>query len=52
MKVDTVSVSQLEGHPIIHAAVENNVITEAKSVGEIFRGFEVFLRGRDHLDAQ
>lgn len=52
MKVDIGPVTRLEGHLNIHTTVENNVITEAKCVGEMFRGFEFFLRGRDPLDAQ
>ncbi|SDU47038.1 nickel-dependent hydrogenase large subunit [Desulfobacula phenolica] len=52
MKVDIGPVTRLEGHLSIHTTVENNVITEAKSMGEMFRGFEAFLRGRDPLDAQ
>ncbi|MCP3944500.1 MAG: nickel-dependent hydrogenase large subunit [Desulfobacteraceae bacterium] len=52
MKVDIGPVTRLEGHLSIHTTVENNVITNAKSVGEMFRGFEVLLRGRDPLDAQ
>ncbi len=52
MKVDIGPVTRLEGHLSIHTTVENNIITDAKSVGEMFRGFEVFLRGRDPLDAQ
>lgn len=52
MKVDIGPVTRLEGHLSIHTTVEKNVITKAESMGEMFRGFEVFLRGRDPLDAQ
>ncbi|MFH2092754.1 MAG: nickel-dependent hydrogenase large subunit [Pseudomonadota bacterium] len=52
MKVDIGPVTRLEGHLSIHTTVENNVITDVRSVGEMFRGFEVILRGRDPLDAQ
>lgn len=52
MKVDIGPVTRLEGHLSIQTTVENNVITAAKSMGEMFRGFEAFLRGRDPLDAQ
>ena len=52
MKVDIGPVTRLEGHLSIQTTVENNVITEAVSKGEMFRGFEAFLRGRDPLDAQ
>lgn len=52
MKVDIGPVTRLEGHLSIHTTVENNIITDARSVGEMFRGFEVILQGRDPLDAQ
>jgi ferredoxin hydrogenase large subunit/hydrogenase large subunit len=52
MKVDIGPITRLEGHLSIHTTVEDNIITEARSVGEMFRGFEIFLRGRDPLDAQ
>ncbi|MCA1793641.1 MAG: nickel-dependent hydrogenase large subunit, partial [Desulfobacteraceae bacterium] len=52
MKVDIGPITRLEGHLSIHTTVENNIITNAESMGEMFRGFEVFLRGRDPLDAQ
>ncbi len=52
MKVNIGPVTRLEGHLSINTTVENNIIIDAKSVGEMFRGFEVILRGRDPLDAQ
>ena len=52
MKVDIGPVTRLEGHLSVQTTVENNIITDARCVGEMFRGFEVFLRGRDPLDAQ
>ena len=52
MKVDIGPVTRLEGHLSIHTTIEDNIITDARSVGEMFRGFEVFLRGRSPLDAQ
>ncbi len=52
MKVDIGPVTRLEGHLSIETTIENNVITEAISKGEMFRGFEAFLKGRDPLDAQ
>ncbi|HBT86983.1 nickel-dependent hydrogenase large subunit [Desulfobacter sp.] len=52
MKIDIGPVTRLEGHLNINTTVENNIITDAKSMGEMFRGFEVFLLGRDPLDAQ
>ena len=52
MKVNIGPVTRLEGHLSINTTVENNIITDAQSIGEMFRGFEVLLRGRDPLDAQ
>ena len=52
MKVNIGPVTRLEGHLSIHTTVENNVITDARAVGEMFRGFEIILKGRDPLDAQ
>ncbi|WP_035235589.1 nickel-dependent hydrogenase large subunit [Desulfobacter vibrioformis] len=52
MKIDIGPVTRLEGHLNINTTVENNIIIDAKSMGEMFRGFEVFLLGRDPLDAQ
>lgn len=52
MKIDIGPVTRLEGHLNINTTVENNTITDAKSMGEMFRGFEIFLLGRDPLDAQ
>lgn len=52
MKVDLGPVTRLEGHLNVHTTVENNVITDAKCSGEMFRGFEIFLLGRSPLDAQ
>ncbi len=52
MKVNIGPVTRLEGHLSVHTTVENNIITNALSVGEMFRGFEVILRGRHPLDAQ
>lgn len=57
----TVSISPLtriEGHLAIHTASESLPdqkgvrITEARCEGEMFRGFETILSGRDPLDAQ
>ncbi len=45
-------VTRIEGHLKIEAVVEGGVIKEARSSGMLFRGFELFLRGRDPRDAQ
>jgi ferredoxin hydrogenase large subunit/hydrogenase large subunit len=54
MKYSTVvsPVTRLEGHLGIRLEVENNIVTEAFCSGEMFRGFEVILKGREPLDAQ
>jgi len=43
--------TRIEGHLKIKAEVENNVVNKAYSAGEMFRGFEIFLKNRSPLDA-
>ena len=45
-------VTRIEGHLGVKVEVESNVVAGAFVSGEMFRGFEVLLRGRDPLDAQ
>ncbi len=45
-------VTRIEGHLKIEAVVENGEVKEARSTGNLFRGFEIILRGRDPRDAQ
>ena len=45
-------ITRIEGHLAIRVQIESNVIKEAYCSGEMFRGFEVILRGRDPMDAQ
>ncbi|KAA3663189.1 MAG: nickel-dependent hydrogenase large subunit [Calditrichaeota bacterium] len=45
-------ITRIEGHLSIRTEVENNHVVEAYCSGEMFRGFETILRGRDPLDAQ
>lgn len=45
-------VSRIEGHLAIRVEVEANKVVAAFSSGEMFRGFETILKGRDPLDAQ
>ena len=45
-------VTRIEGHLKIEAVVEEGVVKEARSTGNLFRGFELLLRGRDPRDAQ
>ncbi|PLX91186.1 MAG: hypothetical protein C0614_00030, partial [Desulfuromonas sp.] len=44
-------VTRIEGHLRIETKIENGVVSEAFSSGEMFRGFEQILSGRDPLDA-
>jgi ferredoxin hydrogenase large subunit/hydrogenase large subunit len=44
-------ITRIEGHLRIDTKVENNRVVEAWSKGEMFRGFEAILAGRDPLDA-
>lgn len=44
--------TRIEGHLAVKTEVEGNRVVSAEVAGEMFRGFEVFLRGRDPLDAQ
>ena len=52
MKIDLGPVSRIEGHLNVRTTVENGTVVDAQCMGEMFRGFEVFLKGRDPLDAQ
>jgi hydrogenase large subunit len=45
-------VTRIEGHLKVEAIVEGGVVKEARSTGNLFRGFELILRGRDPRDAQ
>jgi hydrogenase large subunit len=45
-------VTRIEGHLKIEVVVDNGEIKEAKSSGNLFRGFELILKGRDPRDAQ
>jgi len=44
-------VTRIEGHLKVEVTVDGGVVKEARSSGTLFRGFEVFLRGRDPRDA-
>jgi len=45
-------VTRIEGHLKIETVVDDGVVKEAKSTGNLFRGIELILRGRDPRDAQ
>lgn len=45
-------VTRIEGHLKIEAVVENGVVKDARNTGNLFRGIELILKGRDPRDAQ
>jgi hydrogenase large subunit len=45
-------VTRIEGHLKIECTVENGVVKDARATGNLFRGLEIILRGRDPRDAQ
>ena len=45
-------ITRIEGHLKIETVVEDGVVKETRSTGNLFRGFELILRGRDPRDAQ
>ncbi|MBN2161232.1 MAG: nickel-dependent hydrogenase large subunit [Spirochaetes bacterium] len=44
-------ITRIEGHLSIEIDVENGKVVDAKSIGDMFRGFEKIFRGRNPLDA-
>ena len=56
-KISISPLTRIEGHLAIHTESEQTEsgqyrVTDAKCVGEMFRGLETILQGRDPLDAQ
>ena len=45
-------VTRIEGHLKISTIIDDGVVKEAQSTGNLFRGIELILRGRDPRDAQ
>ncbi len=45
-------ITRIEGHMAVNITVDSHRVIEAHSKGEMFRGFEVILKGRDPMDAQ
>ena len=45
-------ITRIEGHLGIEVLVDGGKVKEAKCSGTLFRGFEIFLKGRDPRDAQ
>jgi Ni,Fe-hydrogenase I large subunit len=50
VKIDPIT--RIEGHLAFHVEVSANRVVEAFCSGEMFRGFEVILKGRHPMDAQ
>ena len=44
-------ITRIEGHLRIEVEVENGKVKDAWSSGQMFRGIEIILRGRDPRDA-
>ncbi len=44
--------TRIEGHLKIETVVEDGIVKDARSSGNLFRGIELILRGRDPRDAQ
>jgi hydrogenase large subunit len=45
-------VTRIEGHLKVECTVENGEVKDARTTGNLFRGLELILRGRDPRDAQ
>ena len=45
-------ITRIEGHLKIEVDVEGKKVVDARSIGTLWRGFEVILKGRDPRDAQ
>ncbi|MGB8657567.1 MAG: nickel-dependent hydrogenase large subunit [Candidatus Zixiibacteriota bacterium] len=51
-KITIDPVTRIEGHLKIEAEIKDGKISDARSAGEMFRGWEIILKGRDPKDAQ
>lgn len=51
-KVTIDPITRIEGHLKIETEIEDGVVKDARSTGNLFRGLEIILRGRDPRDAQ
>ena len=45
-------VTRIEGHLKIETVIEDGIVKDARSTGNLFRGIEIILRDRDPRDAQ
>jgi hydrogenase large subunit len=44
-------ITRIEGHLRIDCEIDNGIVSNAWSSGQMWRGFEVILQGRDPRDA-
>ncbi|MFC1900172.1 nickel-dependent hydrogenase large subunit [Chloroflexota bacterium] len=51
-KITIDPITRIEGHLKIETTVEDGIVKDARSTGNLFRGLELILRGRDPRDAQ
>ncbi|RKY89513.1 nickel-dependent hydrogenase large subunit [candidate division KSB1 bacterium] len=51
-KITIDPITRIEGHLKIEVEVDNGKVVDAKSSGEMFRGWEIILKGRNPVDAQ
>lgn len=51
-KIDIDPITRIEGHLAVSIEVSEAAVSKAYCKGEMFRGFETILKGRDPLDAQ
>ncbi|MDA8140350.1 MAG: nickel-dependent hydrogenase large subunit [Desulfobacteraceae bacterium] len=51
-KIEIDPITRIEGHLAVSVEVEEGRVARAFCKGEMFRGFELILKGRDPLDAQ
>jgi Ni,Fe-hydrogenase I large subunit len=51
-KIEIDPFTRIEGHLAISLDVEDGIVRDAKCKGEMFRGFELIMKGRSPLDAQ
>jgi len=47
VEVDLTPISRIEGHLALKVEMENGIYTNAKVTGEMFRGFELLLKGKN-----
>ncbi len=50
IKIDPIT--RIEGHLWVEFEIEGGVVVNAKSMGMMFRGLELIMKGRDPRDAQ